>query len=268
MGRLVFPVAHSPLIEKYRGEYTNAQVIIDTKHQKMSVMVQVESPDQGVNKEVENKIGNDIKVVGIDRGIKNIAVLSNNMFFNAGQLRSIKGRYRHNRSELQHAGTRSARRKLKELSGRERRFVQNTNHVISKQIVNLSCDLIALEELGSAGMRKRNNGKRVNTMLGSWSPFQLEQFIEYKAQESGKTVIYINPGYTSQRCSSCGYIDKNNRKGSIFHCLNCNLELHADLNAARNIGILGKSEYFRLLSTSQSLRHPDSNKPLPSGRGS
>jgi putative transposase len=268
MGRLVFPVAHSPLIEKYRGEYTNAQVIIDTKHQKMSVMVQVESPDQGVNKEVENKIGNDIKVVGIDRGIKNIAVLSNNMFFNAGQLRSIKGRYRHNRSELQHAGTRSARRKLKELSGRERRFVQNTNHVISKQIVNLSCDLIALEELGSAGMRKRNNGKRFNTMLGSWSPFQLEQFIEYKAQESGKTVIYINPRYTSQRCSSCGYIDKNNRKGSIFHCLNCNLELHADLNAARNIGILGKSEYFRLLSTSQSLRHPDSNKPLPSGRGS
>jgi hypothetical protein len=59
------------------------------------------------------------KVVGIERGIKNIAVLSNNMFFNAGQLRSIKGRYSNNRSELQRAGTRSARRKLKELSGRK-----------------------------------------------------------------------------------------------------------------------------------------------------
>ncbi len=263
-GRLVFPIAHSPLIEKYRGEYTNAQVIIDTKHQRMSVMVQVESPD----KEVEKKADNNVNAMGIDRGIKNIAVLSNNMFFNAGQLRSIKGRYQYNRSELQHAGTRSARRKLKELSGRERRFVQNTNHVISKEIVNLSCDLIALEELGSAGMRRKNNGKGFNTMLGSWSPFQLEQFIEYKAQEMGKTVIYVNPKYTSQRCSSCGYMDKNNRKGSIFHCLNCNLELHADLNAARNIGILGKSEYFRLMSTSQSLRHTDSNKPLPSGRGS
>ena len=206
--------------------------------------------------------------MGIDRGINNIAVLSNNKFFNSKALKSVKGRYRYNRKKLQHAGTRSARRKLKELSGRERRFVQDTNHVISKKIVNLSCDLIALEELGSAGMRKKNKGKRFNTMLGSWSPFQLEQFMEYKAHEREKTVIYINPRYTSQRCSSCGYTDKNNRKGSIFHYLNCNLELHSDLNAARNIGILGKSEYFRLLSTSQSLCHPDSNKPIPSGRGS
>ncbi|MHB8360650.1 MAG: transposase, partial [Thermoplasmataceae archaeon] len=106
----------------------------------------------------------------------------------------------------------------------------------------------------------------------TWSPYQLEQFIEYKAEDRNKSAIYVNPKYTSQRCSNCGYIDKNNRKGSIFHCQNCNFELHADLNAARNIGILGKSEYFRLLSTSQSLRHdpqnPDSNKPLPSGRGS
>ena len=263
-GRLVFPVAHSPLIDKYSGEYTNAQVIINTKHRNMSVMVQIKSPD----KEVEKKVDSEIKTMGIDRGINNIVILSNNMFFNAGRLRSIKGRYRHNRSELQHAGTRSARRKLKELSGRERRFVQDTNHVISKKIVNLHFDVIALEDLESAGMRKKNNGKRFNTMIGTWSPFQLEQFMEYKAHERGKTVIYINPRYTSQGCSSCGYTDKNNKKGSIFHCLNCNLELHADLNAARNIGILGKSEYFRLLSTTQSLRHPDSNKPLPSGRGS
>jgi len=260
-GRLVFPIAHSPLIEKYRGEYTNAQVCIDTKHRKMFVRVQVELLD----KEVETK--KDVKVLGIDRGIKNISVLSNNVFFNSSPLRSVKGRYEHNRSELQHLGTHSAHRKLRELSRRERRFVQNTNHVISKKIVNLPYNVITLEALGSAGMRKENNGERFNTPLGSWYPLQLEQFIEYKAHEIGKTVIYVNPRYTSQRCSSCGYINKNNRKGSIFHCQNCNLELHADLNAARNIGILGKSEYFRLLSTSQSLRHPDSNKPIRSGKG-
>ena len=76
------------------------------------------------------------------------------MFFNAGQLRSIKGRYQYNRSELQYAGTGSARRKLKELSGRERRFVQDTNHVISKRIACLPFNVIALEDLSSAGMRK------------------------------------------------------------------------------------------------------------------
>ena len=103
-------------------------------------------------------------------------------------------------------------------------------------------------------------------MLGSWSPFQLEQFVEYRSQDMNKTVVYVNPKHTSKICSKCGYIHKNNREGNIFHCLNCNFELHADLNAARNIGVLSKSEYFRLLSTSQSLRPvpliPDSNKPL------
>ena len=59
-------------------------------------------------------------------------------------------------------------------------------------------------------------------------------------------------------------IDRNNRNGSNFHCKNCNFQLHADLNVSRNIGILGKSEYFRLLSTSQSLRF---NESMPTGMG-
>ena len=259
-GRLVFPVAHSPLIEKYRGEYTNAQLSIDTKHRKMSVMVQVELPD----KEVEIKVDRELEVVGIDRGIKNIAVLSNNRFFNSKHLRSVKGRYRHNRKRLQHAGTRSAHRKLRKLSGRERRFVRDTNHVISRQIVNLPYDVLAIETLEPAKMRHKSNGRRFNSKLGSWSPFQLEQFIRYKAQDVGKVVVDVDPRHTSQKCSECGYIDRKNRNGSIFHCLNCGFELHADLNAARNIEVLGKSEYFRLMSTSQSLRLdpqiPDSNK--------
>ena len=258
----MFPVAPSPLIEKYGGEYTNAQVFIDTSHRKMSVMIQVKIPD----KEVERHADNEVRVIGIDRGIKNIEVLSNNTFLNAGQLKSIKGRYRHNKSELQHAGPRSAHRKLRELNGRERRFMLNTNYVISRKIAELPFDMIVLEDLKSAGMRKKRNGRRFNTMLGSWSPFQLEQFVEYMSQDMNKTVVYVNPKHTSKICSKCGYIHKNNREGNIFHCLNCNFELHADLNSARKIGVLGKSEYFRLLSTSQSLRPvpliPDSNKPL------
>ena len=259
-GRLVFPIADSPLIEKYRGEYTNAQVFIDTGHRKLSVMVQVELPDR----EVERKANGEVKVIGIDRGMKNIAVLSNNRFFNSKALKSVKGRYRYKKKRLQHAGTRSAHRKLRELSGRERRFVLDINHVISKQIVNLPFNVFALECLESTKMRKKKKGRRFNHKLGSWSPFQLEQFISYKAEDRGKAVVCVNPEYTSQKCSRCGFIDRNNRKGSIFHCRNCNFQLHADLNASRNIGVLGKSEYFRLLSTSQSLRFDES---MPTGMG-
>ncbi len=271
-GRLVFPIANSPLIEKYRGEYTNAQVAVDAKQRKMFVMIQVE-----VDKEIERKVDGEEKVIGIDRGMKNVAVLSNNRFFNSKALKSVKGRYRYKKKKLQHAGTRSAHRKLRELSGRERRFVLDTNHVISKKIINLPFDVIALEDLRTAGMKKKSNGRRFNHKLGSWSPFQLDQFMDYKAEEMGKAVIHVNPKYTSQKCSNCGYIDRNNRHGSVFHCLNCSFDLHADLNASRNIEVLGKSGYFRLLSTSQSLRFDESmstgmgetsNKPTPSGVGS
>jgi IS605 OrfB family transposase len=258
-GRFVYPLAHSPLIDKYRGQYTNAQLVIDEKRNRIFIMVQVEIPD----KEVEKK--EEVKVLGIDRGIKNIAVLSNNMFFNSKHLKEVKGRYQYLKRKLQHSGTRSARRKLRNISGRERRFVQDVNHVLSKKIVSLSYDVFALEALEPAKMKRNGKGKIFRKKLGSWSPTELQNFIEYKAEDAGKTVVYINPKHTSQKCSKCGYIDKNNRKGSVFKSKNCGFELNADLNASRNIEVAGKSEYFRLLSASQSLRFDES--PLTGGAG-
>jgi IS605 OrfB family transposase len=270
-GRLVYPVAHSPLIDKYRGEYTNAQVVIDEKRTKIFIMIQVKIPDKEVVKKEE------VKVLGIDRGIKNIAVLSNNVFFNSKHLREVKGRYQYLKRKLQHLGTRSAKRKLRKIAGRERRFVRDVNHVISKQIVSLPYDVFVLEALEPAKMKRAEKGKEFRKKLGFWSPAELQNFIEYKAEDLGKTVIYVNPKHTSQKCSRCGYINKRNRDGAEFKCKNCGFELNADLNASRNIEMLGKSEYFRLLSTSQSLRFGEvpptggvetCNKPHPSGWGS
>ncbi|MGC8980067.1 MAG: RNA-guided endonuclease InsQ/TnpB family protein, partial [Thermoplasmata archaeon] len=154
---------------------------------------------------------------------------------------------------------------LRKLSGRERRFVRDVNHVISKKIVSLPYDVFVLEALDPADMRRKGQGKRFRKMLGSWSPYELQKFIEYKAEDAGKIVVYVNPKYTSQRCSRCGYIDKNNRHGSVFRCKNCGFELNADLNASRNIEVLGRSEYFRLLSASRSLRFNET--PLTGGAG-
>ncbi|MGC8516179.1 MAG: RNA-guided endonuclease InsQ/TnpB family protein [Thermoplasmata archaeon] len=256
-GSLVYPVAHSPLIDKYGGEYTNAQLIVDERSKRIFVMVQVEIPDRGVMKK------EDVKVLGIDRGIKNIAVLSNSEFLNSKHLRGVKGRYQFLKRKLQHLGTRSAHRKLKKLSGRERRFVRDVNHMISKRIVSQPYDVFALEALDPAPMKQNGQGKKFREMLGSWSPAELQKLIEYKAEDAGKMVVYVNPKHTSQKCSRCGHIDKNNRHGSVFKCKNCGFELNADLNASRNIEVLGKSEYFRLMSASQSLRFNET--PLTGG---
>ena len=70
--------------------------------------------------------------------------------------------------------------------------------------------------------------------------------MKYKAENLGKIVIEIDPKFTSQQCSKCGFIDRKNRYKSRFKCLGCDFELNADLNAARNIGQFGKSELIRL----------------------
>ena len=142
--------------------------------------------------------------------------------------------------------------------------MRDVNHTILKKIISLPYDAYALEALNPKFMIQNGHGRRFRSMFGSWSPSEFQSFVEYKAKDAGKDVLYINPKHTSQKCSRCGYIDKNNRHGSVFRCKNCGFELNADLNASRNIEVLNKSEYFRLLSASQSLRFNET--PL-TGRG-
>ncbi|MCJ7490381.1 MAG: transposase [Thermoplasmata archaeon] len=103
---------------------------------------------------------------------------------------------------------------------------------------------MALEKLGIR--RDKRLGRSFNRKLGNWAFGQLQSFIEYKAEGQGKAVIYIDARYTSQRCSRCGDIRKSNRTGLVYRCKACAFELHADLNAARNIASLGKAEAGRL----------------------
>jgi len=196
-------------------------------------------------------------ILGIDRGVKNIAVCSNNQFFNSKHLKNVKGKYRHLRKKLQSKGTRSAIRLLKKLSGKENRFVKDTNHCISKQIVELPFDTFVLEDLDIHA--KKGKGRKFNTLLSNWSWFQLEQFLTYKALLRGKKVVYVDPRYTSQKCSVCGYVYRGNRSKkhqSDFCCRKCGFQIHADLNASRNIknnyiAMLGSASHSRLLSISQ-----------------
>jgi putative transposase len=182
-------------------------------------------------------------LIGIDRGINNIAVVSNNKFFGGGQVKNIVNRYRRLRKLLQKKGTKSAKRHLKRIRHQERRFRADINHQISKQII-LSLnpgDTIVLEDL--TGIRNKRLRKEQRAMINSWSYFQLEQFLIYKAAERGIGVEYIDARYTSQRCSKCGYICRSNRKQDSFECKQCGYRLNADLNASRNIVVKALARY-------------------------
>lgn len=107
------------------------------------------------------------------------------------------------------------------------------NHKYSKALIDFAvrknCGTIQMEELTGIAKDK--------VFLKDWPYYDLQQKIEYKAKEQGIDVVYINPAYTSQRCSKCGCIHEQNRNGQEFICLECGYKTNSDFNASQNIAI-------------------------------
>lgn len=238
-GRLNFIVKIYDYCKKYlHGEFTNAQLVI--RKNKIFINIQVKLEEYFNTKMVYN-------VLGIDRGIVNIITCSDNTFINSKKLRNIKGKYQYLRSKLQSVGTRSAKRKLKKISGRERRFTLDLNHKLARSIIKKKYDVFTVENIKYIRSKSHSKyNKQWNKKLGNWSFSQFLNFLKYKAETVGKIVIEVDPKYTSQQCSKCGYIDRENRYKSKFKCKQCYFELNSDLNASRNIVLLGKSQLNRL----------------------
>ncbi len=79
-------------------------------------------------------------------------------------------------------------------------------------------------------------GKRINQSFVQVPFHKFLHMLEYKAKLIGIAVILVSEAYTSQKCSSCGIIDKRSRLSrGLYHCHSCGLRLNADHNAALNI---------------------------------
>lgn len=176
--------------------------------------------------------------IGVDLGIRAIAVDSDGEVFTANHLNNLRARYANLRSTLQHKGTPSSKRLLRQRRQKENRFSNDTHHMIAKRLVEKAKDTahgIALEDL--SGIRERitvRKGQR--RVQHAWAFHDLRQKIEYKAKQAGVPVVLIDAKNTSRQCSVCGYTDKRNRPTQeTFCCKSCGYSALADYNAAVNI---------------------------------
>lgn len=178
------------------------------------------------------------KTVGLDRGIKKAVVTSEGGVITSASTRAVRRRYAHNRRTLQTKGTRSARRRLRAMSGREKRFVSDFNHRATKMLASdVEVSTYVIEDLTSIGRKKRKGKsvKKMRTWLSNWAYAQFEFQLRYKCAAAGIAVVAVSPAYTSQQCHLCGTIDRRNRKGARFDCVRCGHSDDADINAAKNI---------------------------------
>ncbi len=194
------------------------------------------------------------QVAGIDVGQRYLATVTTpanqSQFYSGKEIRQKTDHVARLQKRLRKKGTRSATKTRIRLSRRERRLKQQTNHAISRQILDTHPHaFIGLEDLsGIRDRTKRRHGKkaskkqrRANRHASKWAFAELHAFLDYKARLAGSLCIKVDADYTSQMCPRCGYTSRANRpeKGLLFICQQpkCHYTLQADLVGARNIAL-------------------------------
>lgn len=240
-GRVVVKPIYDGFKQYFDGSWTlgTAKILKSGKHWFMHIAV--------------TKVVNDItmkpkNVVGIDRGLRQIMTTydqkGNTVFYSGKQISHKRRNYSRLRKELQSKNTKSAKRRLKQIGQRESRWMNDVNHCLSKTLVERygKQTLFVLEDLTNVTFDTVHNRKKENRYEHhSWSFYDLEQKIVYKALSNESQVITVSAHYTSQRCPKCGYIDKANRNKTKheFCCKQCLYTSNDDRTAAMNIQFLG-----------------------------
>ena len=195
----------------------------------------------------ESNISDICNVVGIDRGINFVIATYDSKhksgFVSGKAIKQKRANYSRLRKELQMRHTPSSRRRLKAIGQRENRWMQDINHQVSKALAtgNPKHTLFVLEDLTGI----RNVTERVKTknryVSVSWSFYDLEQKLIYKAKQNQSSVIKVDPRYTSQCCPACGHTEKSNRNKKIhlFTCKNCGYTSNDDRIGAMNLYRMG-----------------------------
>lgn len=177
------------------------------------------------------------KHVGVDLGIKHLAITSDGQFFDSpNYLRKSERKLKHLQRSVSRKKIGSNRRKktvsiLAKLYEHVANQRKDYAHKISRNLVN-SHDLIAFENLNTKGMVKNHKLAKSISDTG-W--YQLVLLTTYKAESAGRRVVLVDPRNTSQECSNCGSIVKKKLSTRTHKCNHCGLKMDRDVNAAINI---------------------------------
>jgi putative transposase len=226
------------------GEIKNVTVSQACGHWTVSIQTE---------REVTDAIHPSISAIGVDMGIAQFATLSDGHVFAAinsfKQKQKRLARYQRalSRKMKFSSNWKQQRNKIGKLhqmiANIRRDYLHKTSTIISQ-----SHALIVIEDLQVKNMSKSASGdlnqpgKNVKAKSGlnrsildqGW--FEFRRQLEYKQDWAGGELIAVPPQYTSQRCSCCGSVSKENRKTQAkFACIVCGYQANADVNAAMNI---------------------------------
>jgi len=187
-------------------------------------------------------------VIGIDRNLRNVTISTPNgsVVYKTNKILSIKENSQFVKASFSRNDRRVKGRFFTRIRGRQTRRVNQHLHKISKDIIQKakeSKSAIIFEDIkGIRKLYKKGNGQgnRYRRKLNSWSFYEFQRQIQYKAEWEGIPVYFIDPKRTSRLCPICGgslQEDRQNRRK--LWCNNCSKLMDRDVVASMNIAYRG-----------------------------
>jgi len=221
------------------GEYkmSGSKIIRDQRNKKWFLLLCVDVREKATSFLEDVAVGVDLGIavpaVCAVNNSKARAFIGNNILLKRFKMQKMqRGRQKSFIPANGRHGRQKVNKAIYKMGDKEKRFVHNFNHKITREIIKF-----AIRQRAATIYSEDLSGyDRNQTILRNWSYYPLQAMLEYKAKLEGIKVKEIPAENTSRACSNCGYIDKENRKKQAeFKCLNCGFEANADYNAALNI---------------------------------
>ena len=198
--------------------------------------------------------------LGLDMGMNTLFGTSVGDLLGRGWLRQIERYDRLLQAIARHRqrlGLKTASDRYRKIVARLRGFLKTEIHRILNRLVHTHApSQLVMEEPGF--YRNPKLSRRLNRLMSNMGASIVSEKLKDIEARFGITTVFVPAAYSSQTCSSCGYVDKRNRiKQDTFHCKFCTTQLHADVNAPRNLLARRSGQSTKTDST------PSSSRPEP-----
>ena len=232
-------------------KYYNPKLSFDGDNFWFSVSVEINDYDNNDKEKTEP--------IGIDLGIKTLAVCSNGKSYNKPNIKKHKKKLKRlqrkasrqyqkmldesKKTKIKFAQLHKSRNllKLESIIRKEYRKINNiltTNiHTITSELIKLNPSSIVIEDLNIEGMRKN---KYLSEKINEAKFYEFRRQLEYKCKWNNVNLIIADRWYPSSKlCSSCGNRKKKlSLSERIYVCKKCGCVIDRDYNASLNLKYL------------------------------
>lgn len=228
-------------------KYSNPRISFDGKYWYISVGIERELP----------KVKLTDESIGIDVGVKDLAICSNGMTFkNINKTKEVKRLKKVLKRKQRKVSRKYEINKIKK-GGENRCQLKKTNNIIklekeirllhrrltnirsnhihqaTNKIVKTKPSRVVMETLNIKGMMKN---RHLSKAIAEQCLYEFKRQIQYKCKKYGIEFVEADKWFLSSKtCSCCGAIKKDLKlKDRVYQC-SCGLKIDRDLNASINL---------------------------------